>query len=84
VLPCVIKDTEDKVNQVLVQYKRKDKTLKEHLQFLVGGVTIGTPEKVLQGIKKYIDNGVTHFMLHFLGLDETTLRLFDAKVIRSA
>jgi len=84
VLPCIIKDTEDEVNQVLVQYQRKDKTLKEHLQYLVGGVTVGTPEKVLQGIQKYLDIGVTHFILHFLGLDETTLRLFNAQVIRSA
>ncbi|MRN69200.1 MAG: TIGR03560 family F420-dependent LLM class oxidoreductase [Nitrosopumilales archaeon] len=84
VLPCIIKGTDQEVNQVLVQYKRKDKTLEEYLQYLVGGVAVGTPEKVLQGIKKYIDIGVTHFILHFIGLDETTLRLFDAKVIRSA
>jgi F420-dependent oxidoreductase-like protein len=81
VLPCIIKDTQQEVNQVLVQYNRKDKTLHEYLQYLVGGVAVGTPEKVLQGIKKYIDIGVTHFILHFIGLDGTTLRLFDAKVI---
>ena len=84
VLPCIIKDTDQEVNQVLVQSKRKDKTSEEYLQYLVGGVAVGTPEKVLQGIKKYIDIGVTHFILHFIGLDETTLRLFDAKVIRRA
>ena len=84
VLPCILKDTDKEVNEVLVQYKRKDKTLEQYLQYLVGGITIGTPEKVLQGIKKYIDIGVTHFILHFIGLDETTLRLFDAKVIRNA
>ncbi|MGB6674830.1 MAG: LLM class flavin-dependent oxidoreductase [Candidatus Nitrosopolaris sp.] len=84
VLPCIIKGTDQEVNQVLVQYKRKDKTSEEYLQYLVGGVAVGTPEKVLQGIKKYIDIEVTHFILHFIGLYETTLRLFDAKVIRSA
>ena len=84
VLQCIIKDTDQEVNQVLVQYKRKDKTSEEYLQYLVGGVAVGTPEKVLQGIKKYMDIGVTHFILHFIGLDETTPRLFDAKVIRSA
>lgn len=83
VLPCIIKDPQQEVNQVLVQYNRRDKTLDEYLQYLVGGVAVGTPEKVLQGIKKYIDIGVTHFILHFIGLDETTLRLFDAKVIRN-
>ena len=48
------------------------------------GIAVGTPEKVLRGIKKYMDIGVTHFILHFIGLDETTLRLFDTKVIRNA
>ena len=84
VLPCIIKNTDKEVNEVLVQYKRKDKTLEQYLEYLVGGVTVGTPEKVLQGIKRYLDIGVTHFILHFLGLDETTLRLFNAQVIRSA
>ena len=84
VLPCIIKDTDQEVNQVLVQYKRKDKTLEEYLQYLIGGVAVGTPEKVLQGLEKYIDIGVTHIILHFIGLDETTLRLFDVKVIRNA
>ena len=82
VLPCIIKDTEEKVDQVLAQYRKKDKTMQEYLQYLVGGIAIGTPEKVLQGIKKYIDIGVTHFILHFIGLDYVTLRLFDTKVIR--
>jgi F420-dependent oxidoreductase-like protein len=82
VLPCIIKDTEEKVDQVLVQYRKKDKTMEEYIQYLVGGIAVGTPEKVLQGIKKYVDIGVTHFILHFIGLDDVTLRLFDAKVIR--
>jgi alkanesulfonate monooxygenase SsuD/methylene tetrahydromethanopterin reductase-like flavin-dependent oxidoreductase (luciferase family) len=76
VLPCIIKDTDQEVNQVLVQYKRKDKTSEEYLQYLVGGVAVGTPEKVLQGIKKYIDIGVTHFILHFIGLDEANTETF--------
>ena len=80
----MVKDTEQEVNQVLMKYKRKDMTLEEYRQYLVGGITVGTPEKVLQGIKKYMDIGVTHFILHFIGLDETTLRLFDTKVIRNA
>jgi alkanesulfonate monooxygenase SsuD/methylene tetrahydromethanopterin reductase-like flavin-dependent oxidoreductase (luciferase family) len=62
VLPCIIKETDQEVNQVLVQYKRKDKTLEEYLQYHVGGVAVGTPEKVVQGIKKYIGIGVTHFI----------------------
>jgi F420-dependent oxidoreductase-like protein len=82
VVPCIVGDTEDKVNQILLQYKRKDKNMKQYIQYLVGGITVGTPEKILQGIRKYIDAGVRHFILHFIGLNDATLRLFDSKVIR--
>ena len=38
VLPCIIKDTEQEVNEVLMQYKRKDKTLEEYLNILSAGL----------------------------------------------
>jgi F420-dependent oxidoreductase-like protein len=81
VLPCIIRESEEEVNQILMQYKRNDKTLEQYLQYLVGGITIGTPEKILKGINEYLDYGVRHFIFHFMGLDKITLKLFDSKVI---
>jgi alkanesulfonate monooxygenase SsuD/methylene tetrahydromethanopterin reductase-like flavin-dependent oxidoreductase (luciferase family) len=50
---------------------------------LAGGwQTVGTPEKIIEGLNKYVDIGVTHFILHFIGLDEKALQLFDSKVIQ--
>jgi alkanesulfonate monooxygenase SsuD/methylene tetrahydromethanopterin reductase-like flavin-dependent oxidoreductase (luciferase family) len=49
---------------------------------LTGGHTVGTPEKIIDGLNKYVDIGVTHFILHFIGLDEKALELFDSKVIQ--
>ena len=82
-LPCIIRESEYEVNQVLLQYKRQDKSIEQYLQYLVNGITIGTPEKVLQGIRKYVDIGVRHFILHFIGLNDAALRIFDSKVIRN-
>ncbi len=82
VLPCIIRESENEVNQILIKYKRKDKTMKQYLEYLVNGITIGTPEKVLKGLNEYVEIGVTHFILHFLGLDEKTLRLFNSKIVR--
>jgi F420-dependent oxidoreductase-like protein len=82
VLPCIIRESDHEVNKVLAQYKRKDKSIEEYSQYLVSGVTVGTPEKVLQGIRKYLDVGVRHFVLHFIGLNNNAIRLFDSKVIR--
>jgi F420-dependent oxidoreductase-like protein len=81
VLPCVIRESEDEINRVLVQSKRKDKGMEEYYQYLVDGVMVGTPERLLQGIRKYLDIGVRHFILHFIGLNNAVLRLFDSKVI---
>jgi alkanesulfonate monooxygenase SsuD/methylene tetrahydromethanopterin reductase-like flavin-dependent oxidoreductase (luciferase family) len=80
-LPCVISESEEEVNDVLIQHKREDKSIKEYSQYLVDGIMVGTPEKVLQGIRKYLDIGVSHFILHFIGLNNAVLRLFDSKVI---
>ncbi len=83
VLPCIIRESEDEVNKVLAQNKRKDKSMEEYSRYLVSSVMVGTPEKVLQGIRKYLDIGVRHFVLHFIGLNNNAIsRLFDSKVIR--
>ena len=82
VLPCIIRESEDEVSKVLAQNKRNDKSIEQYTQYLVNGIAIGTPEKILEGINKYVDIGVRHFVLHFIGLNDATLRLFDSKVIR--
>jgi F420-dependent oxidoreductase-like protein len=82
VLPCIIRESEDEVSKVLAQNKRNDKTIEQYTQYLVNGIAIGTPEKIMGGISKYVDVGVRHFVIHFIGLDDATLRLFDSKVIR--
>ena len=82
VLPCIIRESEDEVIKVLAQNKRNDKTIEQYTQYLVNGIAIGTPEKIMRGISKYVDVGVRHFVIHFIGLNDATLRLFDSKVIR--
>jgi alkanesulfonate monooxygenase SsuD/methylene tetrahydromethanopterin reductase-like flavin-dependent oxidoreductase (luciferase family) len=82
VLPCIVRDSEEEVNQIITQYKRNDKTVEQYLKDLVGGITIGVPERILKGINEYLDKGVTHFIFQFIGLDEKVLELFYSKVIR--
>jgi F420-dependent oxidoreductase-like protein len=83
VLPCIIRESEEEVNQILMKNKRKDKTIKQYVEYLVNGITIGTPDKILKGIDEYIRIGVTHFIMHFIGLDEVSMRLFDSKIIKN-
>ena len=82
VLPCIIRESAEEVKQILTKYKRKDKTVEQYLEYLANGITIGNPDEILKGIYEYVEVGVTHFVMHFIGLDEGSLRLFDSKIIR--
>jgi alkanesulfonate monooxygenase SsuD/methylene tetrahydromethanopterin reductase-like flavin-dependent oxidoreductase (luciferase family) len=81
VLPCIITESQEGVNEILARYKANDKTIKEYLDYLVGGISIGIPEKIIKGLNEYIDIGVTHFIIHFKGLNNSVLKLFRSKVV---
>lgn len=81
VLLCIITESEEDINQILVRYKRDDKTIKQYLDYLVGGITIGVHEKITKGLNEYIKPGVTHFIIHFIGLNNSVLKLFRSKVV---
>ena len=82
VLPCIIRDSEEEVYQIIKQYKRNDKTVDQYIKDLVSGIAIGVPERIVKGINEYLELGVTHFIFQFIGLDEQTLKLFHSKVIK--
>lgn len=81
VLPCIIEESEEEIDQILTKYKRNDQTKEQLIQYLVDGITIGTPEKIIKGLDEYIDIGVNHFIIHFKELNDITLKLFYSKVI---
>lgn len=82
VLPCIVRNSEEEVNQIILKYKRKDKTIEQYLKDRVNGITIGVPEKILKGINEYLDLGVIHFIFQFIGLDENSLKLFYSNVVK--
>jgi alkanesulfonate monooxygenase SsuD/methylene tetrahydromethanopterin reductase-like flavin-dependent oxidoreductase (luciferase family) len=76
VLPCLIKQTDKKIiEEVRETKKKKIKVLNNIFKaWLVGSRAVETPEKIIiEGMNKYVDIGVTHFILHFIGLDEKKL-----------
>jgi F420-dependent oxidoreductase-like protein len=81
VLPCVIRKDQKLVQRDLQKRMRKGKTIDQFKLALGGGYAIGTPDEIAAGIRKYIEIGVTHFVLHFMGLDDSILKLFRSKVV---
>jgi F420-dependent oxidoreductase-like protein len=43
---------------------------------------VGLPENIISGLNKYVNIGITHFIMDFAGLSENTINLFDSKVIK--
>jgi F420-dependent oxidoreductase-like protein len=80
-ISCLIRETEEEIKEKIKQLKRISHGMQqvEEAEFVS---TIGTPEAAILALNRYIDVGVTHFILDFIGLDERTIRLFDSKVIR--
>ncbi|MDW0258152.1 MAG: LLM class flavin-dependent oxidoreductase, partial [Nitrososphaeraceae archaeon] len=81
VLPCIITESGEAINQIVARYKRKDKTVEQCLDSLVGGITIGSPEKIINGLNQYIEVGVSHFIIQFKGLNNSILKLFRSQII---
>jgi hypothetical protein len=46
------------------------------------GSLVGVPENIMSGLNKYVDIGITHFIMDFVGLSENTIKLFNSKVIK--
>ena len=81
VLPCIITESEEDIMQIAARYKTRDKTVQQYLDHLVGGITLGTPEKIIAGLNQYIELGVSHFIIQFKDLNNSILRLFRSKII---
>jgi F420-dependent oxidoreductase-like protein len=81
VLPCIITESGEDIKQVAARYKRRDITVDQYLDFVAGGITIGTPEKIINGLNQYIELGVSHFIIQFKGLNNSMLKLFRSQII---
>jgi alkanesulfonate monooxygenase SsuD/methylene tetrahydromethanopterin reductase-like flavin-dependent oxidoreductase (luciferase family) len=81
VLPCIITESEEDINRIMASYKRRNKTVQQYLEHHVGGITLGTPEKIISGLNQYIEFGVSHFIIQFKDLNNSILKLFRSQII---
>ena len=83
VLPCLIRTDQKNCSEGLRKSKKKGQTIEQFRQALAGGYAIGTPDEIVAGIRNYVEIDVTHFVLHFVGLNESILKLFKTKVAKN-
>lgn len=77
---CLIRENDDEIHKEIKKWKGRNETVEQFKQRV--SAIIGPPDYIISRLGEYIDLGVTHFILHFVGLNEECLRLFDSKVIR--
>jgi alkanesulfonate monooxygenase SsuD/methylene tetrahydromethanopterin reductase-like flavin-dependent oxidoreductase (luciferase family) len=77
VLPCLIVDNDEEIENIVKKMKKGNMTINQFKKSVAGGLTLGTIDDIINGISQYVNIGVTHFIFHFLHLDQRVLKKFS-------
>jgi alkanesulfonate monooxygenase SsuD/methylene tetrahydromethanopterin reductase-like flavin-dependent oxidoreductase (luciferase family) len=77
VLPCLIVDNDEEIEKIVKKMKKGNMTIEQFKKSVAGGLTVGTIDDIINGISQYVNIGVSHFIFHFLHLDERVLKKFS-------
>ena len=85
VLPCLIVDNDEEIEKIVKKMKKGSMTIDQFKKSVAGGLTVGTIDDIINGISQYVIIGVSHFIFHFLHLDQRVLKKFSrvAKVAKT-
>lgn len=77
VLPCIIVREDEDLKKTIKKIKKGKMTVEQFKKSVAGGLTVGTIDDIINGISKYVNVGVSHFIFHFLILDQSVLKKFS-------
>ena len=77
VLPCLIVDNDEEIEKIVKKMKKGNMTIDQFKKSVAGGLTVGTIDDIINGITQYVNIGVSHFIFHFLNLDQRVLKKFS-------
>jgi alkanesulfonate monooxygenase SsuD/methylene tetrahydromethanopterin reductase-like flavin-dependent oxidoreductase (luciferase family) len=77
VLPCLIVDNDEEIEKIVRKMKKGNMTIDQFKKSVAGGLTLGTIDDIINGISQYVNIGVSHFIFHFLHLDQRVLKKFS-------
>lgn len=75
------KDNDD-VKQIITQLKKKNESISEFIMRSKDSIALGTPDEVIEYLEKYVNIGISYFIVNFIGLSSSLemLSLFSKKV----
>jgi alkanesulfonate monooxygenase SsuD/methylene tetrahydromethanopterin reductase-like flavin-dependent oxidoreductase (luciferase family) len=83
VLPCLIVNKYEEIEEMVKKMKLEDMTVDQFKKSVAGGLTVGTNDDIINGISQYVNIGVSHFIFHFLRLDQNILKKFSRVIKKS-
>lgn len=75
------KDNDD-IKQIVSQLKKKNESISEFIMRSKDSIALGTPDEVIEYLGKYVNIGISYFIVNFIGLSNSLemLSLFSKKV----
>ena len=77
VFRCVIVREHEDLKKIIKKLKKEKMTEGQFKKSIAGGLTVGTIDDIINGISQYVNIGVTHFIFHFLHVDQRVLKKFS-------
>lgn len=81
-LRVLVGKDKDDIKQIVTQLKKKNESISEFIMRSKDSIALGTPDEVIEYLQKYVNIGISYFIVNFIGLSNPLemLSLFSKKV----
>jgi F420-dependent oxidoreductase-like protein len=78
---CLVGEDNNIINDIINRRKNQAHGMQQ-VREAENASLVDLPENIISALNKYVNIGITHFIMDFVGLSENTIKLFDSKVIK--
>ncbi|HXV39024.1 MAG TPA: TIGR03560 family F420-dependent LLM class oxidoreductase [Nitrosopumilaceae archaeon] len=81
-LRVLVGKDKDDIKQIATQLKKKNESISEFIMRSKDSIALGTPDEVIEYLRRYVNIGISYFIVNFIGLSNSfeMLSLFSKKV----
>lgn len=81
-LRVLVGKDKDDIKQIATQLKKKNESISEFIMRSKDSIALGTPDEVIEYLRRYVNIGISYFIVNFIGLSNSLemLSLFSKKV----
>jgi len=81
-LRVLVGKDKDDIKHIVTQLKKKNESISEFIMRSKDSIALGTPDEVIEYLQKYVNIGISYFIVNFIGLSNSLemLSLFSKKI----